>query len=417
MKITALAIENAKKVKAVSFAPKSSGATVIGGGNAAGKTSILDAIVYALGGEKYKPSNLKRDGSIGNPIIHIETDDGLVIERRGKNSELHVTDSSGRKAGQTLLDSLVSKFALDLPKFMNASVQQKTQMLLDLIPEKEELLKLDAAYKAKENTRLTIGREAEKKRKAAEDLPFYEDAPDKKLSIDKLLEQQQEVLARNGLKEEHRRNYEANRAELQRVNDEIARLSKRAEALAAEVSSAESEDFTLESTEELKAQIANFEAINEKVSANAARKERLEEADDLDDQYKSLTSEMADIKKKRVALLASAALPYDGLSVSPESGELTLNGKSWDCMSGSQQLVVAASIASRLNPKCRFVLLDKTEQLDAGNMEEFGKWCEAQDLQCICTRVSLGGECDLIIEDGEVAVNKLPTTTTEEEEY
>lgn len=424
MKITALAIENAKKVKAVSFNPKQSGATVIGGGNAAGKTSILDAIVYALGGEKYKPSNLKRDGSIGNPIIHIETDDGLVIERRGKNSELHVTDATGRKGGQTLLDSLVSKFALDLPKFMNASVQQKTQMLLDLIPEKEELLKLDAAYKAKENTRLTIGREAEKKRKAAEDLPFYEDAPDKKLSIDKLLEQQQEVLARNGLKETHRRELEANKSErvrlvreYDRLVSEVERLKEQINHIEKNIEDASSEDFTLESTEELKAQIANFEAINEKVSANAARKERLEEADDLDDQYKSLTSEMADIKKKRVALLAGAAMPYDGLSISPESGELTLNGKSWDCMSGSQQLIVAASIASRINPKCRFVLLDKTEQLDAINMEEYGKWCEAQDLQCICTRVSLGGECDLIIEDGEVAVNKLPTTTTEEEEY
>ena len=415
MKITSMSFENAKRVKLVTLNPKSKGATIIGGTNNSGKTSILDLIVYALGGERYKPSNLKRDGAIGDPIIHIETDDGLVIERRGKNSELHVTDATGRKGGQTLLDSLVSKFALDLPKFMNASVQQKTQMLLDLIPEKEELLKLDAAYKAKENTRLTIGREATKKRKAAEDLPFYEDAPDKKLSIDKLLEQQQEVLARNGLKEEHRRNYEANRAELQRVNDEIARLSKRAEALAAEVSSAESEDFTLESTEELKAQIANFESINEKVSANAARKERLEEADDLDDQYKALTAEMADIKKRRVALLSNAKLPYDGLSISPESGELTLNGKSWDCMSGSQQLVVAASIASRLNPKLRLVLLDKTEQIDIDNMHEFDEWCDVNDVQCICTRVSSGAECSVILSEGEIVENNL--AVDDEEDY
>lgn len=415
MKITSMSFENAKRVKLVTLNPKSKGATIIGGTNNSGKTSILDLIVYALGGERYKPSNLKRDGAIGDPIIHIETDDGLVIERRGKNSDLHVTDSTGRKAGQTLLDSLVSKFALDLPKFMNASVQQKTQMLLDLIPEKEELLKLDADYKAKDNTRLMVGREATKKRKAAEDLPFYEDAPDKKLSIDKLLEQQQEVLARNGLKEEHRRNYEANRAELQRVNDEIARLSKRAEALAAEVSSAESEDFTLESTEELKAQIANFEAINEKVSANAARKERIEEADDLDDQYKTLTAEMADIKKRRVALLSNAKLPYDGLSISPESGELTLNGKSWDCMSGSQQLVVAASIASRLNPKLRLVLLDKTEQIDIDNMREFDEWCDVNDVQCICTRVSSGAECSVILSEGEIVENNL--AVDDEEDY
>lgn len=32
------------------------GLTVIGGNNAQGKSSILDAILYALGGAKYKPS-------------------------------------------------------------------------------------------------------------------------------------------------------------------------------------------------------------------------------------------------------------------------------------------------------------------------------------------------------------------------
>jgi predicted ATP-binding protein involved in virulence len=414
MKITAIALENVKRCKAIQFSPKPSGTTVIGGNNAAGKTSILDAIVFALGGEKMRPTNLKRDDSIGNPIIHIETDDGLIIERRGKNSELHVTDSTGRRAGQTLLDSLVSKFALDLPKFMNASVKDKTQMLLDLIPEKEALMKLDNDYKAKENTRLMVGREADKKEKAVEDLPFYEDAPEEQLSISELLTQQQEVLARNGLKAEHKRKYEENKRELQRVQIELGRLVKVRTELEAAIKEAESEDFTLEDTSQLEQNIADFESVNERVKANAARAERIAEAADLRAQYNTLSTELAEIKKTRIALLQNAKLPYSGLSISPDTGELTLNGKSWDCMSGSQQLVVAASIASRMNPNCRFVLLDKTEQLDAESMSEFDKWCEAQDIQCICTRVSTGGECSLIIVDGEIAVNNLPNN---EEEY
>lgn len=418
MKITAIALENVKRCKAVSFSPKPSGATVIGGNNGEGKTSILDAIVYALGGEKMRPTNLKRDDAIGQPIIHIETDDGLVIERRGKNSELHVTDSTGRRAGQTLLDSLVSKFALDLPKFINASVQQKTQMLLDLIPEKEQLLKLDADYKAKENTRLMVGREAEKKRKAAEDLPFYEDAPDAPLSVSDLIKKQQDILARNGIRAEHKRNLESYKAKIADIDAKAkALLDEKAELLDRinGVQCAIGEDGPEESTAELEAQIAGFEEINAKVAANAARAERIEEAADLNAQYKSLSTELSDIKKARVALLANASLPYPNLSIDPESGELTLNGKSWDCMSGSQQLVVAASIASRMNPKCRFVLLDKTEQLDAASMGEFDKWCEAEDIQCICTRVSTGGECSIIIADGEVAVNNLNNNNPEEE--
>ena len=418
MRIIALAVENVKRVKSVYIEPKPRGCTVIGGGNSNGKTSILDAIVYALGGEKMRPTNLKRDDAIGNPIIHIETDDGLVIERRGKNAELHVTDSTGRRAGQTLLDSLVSKFALDLPKFMNASVQQKTQMLLDLIPEKDQLIQLDADYKAKSDTRLVIGREAEKKRKAAEDLPFYEDAPVAPLSVSDLIKRQQDILARNGIREEHRRNVWAMLEERESVQRQITDLMKRDEELKRKIDNAQlviKKEGEEESTDELERQIADFEAINAKVSANAARAERIGEAADLEAQYADLTSELADIKKRRIALLANASLPYPNLSISPESGELTLNGKSWDCMSGSQQLVVAASIASRMNPKCRFVLLDKTEQLDADSMGEFDKWCEAEDIQCICTRVSTGGECSIILSEGEIIENNLPNN--QEEEY
>lgn len=420
MKITALAIENCKKVKTVTFSPKPSGTTVIGGNNAAGKTSILDAIVYALGGEKMRPTNLKRDDSIGNPIIHIETDDGLIIERRGKNSELHVTDSTGRRAGQTLLDSLVSKFALDLPKFMNASVKEKTQMLLDLIPEKEQLMKLDADYKAKENTRLMVGREADKKEKAAEDLPFFEDAPEEQLSISELIAKQQAILARNGARAKARAELESNKNLLEHLKAEANRLYLELENVNGRITETEfaiasaKEIDADEDTTDLEKNIADFESVNERVKANAARAERIAEASDLRAQYNTLSTELADIKKARVALLQNANLPYPGLSINAESGELTLNGKSWDCMSGSQQLVVAASIASRMNPKCRFVLLDKTEQLDAESMAEFDKWCEAQDIQCICTRVSTGGECSLIIVDGQIAVNNLPTN---EEEY
>ena len=420
MKITTIALENVKRCKAIQFSPKPSGTTVIGGNNAAGKTSILDAIVFALGGEKMRPSNLKREDSIGNPIIHIETDDGLIIERRGKNSELHVTDSTGRRAGQTLLDSLVSKFALDLPKFMNASVKEKTQMLLDLIPEKEALMKLDNDYKAKENTRLMVGREADKKEKAAEDLPFYEDAPEEQLSISELLTQQQAILARNGARAKARAELESNKNLLEHLKSEANRLSRELENVNGRITEIE---FAIasakkidadEDTTDLEKNIADFESVNERVKANAARAERIAEAADLRAQYNNLSTELAEIKKARIALLQNANLPYSGLSIHPESGELTLNGKSWDCMSGSQQLVVAASIASRMNPNCRFVLLDKTEQLDTESMTEFDKWCEAQDIQCICTRVSTGGECSLIIVDGEIAVNNLPTN---EEEY
>ena len=72
-------------------------------------------------------------------------------------------------------------------------------------------------------------------------------------------------------------------------------------------------------------------------------------------------------------------------------------------MSGSDQLKVAAAIVRKLNPKCGFVLLDKLEQMDMDTLNEFGQWLEGEGLQAIATRVSTGGECSIIIEDGYVA--------------
>ncbi len=69
-------------------------------------------------------------------------------------------------------------------------------------------------------------------------------------------------------------------------------------------------------------------------------------------------------------------------------------------MSGSDQLKVSTAIVRHLNPNCGFVLLDKLEQMDLDTLAEFGAWLEAEGLQAIATRVSTGGECSILIEDG-----------------
>ena len=107
VKIRSLELENVKRVKAVTLMPESNGLTIIGGDNRQGKTSVLDAICFALGGEKYRPSKLQREGAMAEAMIRLQLDNGLLVERRGKNASLKVTDPTGAKAGQSLLDSFV----------------------------------------------------------------------------------------------------------------------------------------------------------------------------------------------------------------------------------------------------------------------------------------------------------------------
>lgn len=404
VKILCFSAGNFKALKAFYCEPKPEGLTVIGGGNGAGKSSCLDALAFAVGGAKYRPSNPKREGAVGDTTLHVDLSNGITVERKGKNLSLTVTDREGARHGQELLDAFISNIAIDLPMFYNASSKDKAHMILDTLGIEEKLAELARREKEKYDTRTVVGREADRKQKAAEDMPWHEDAPEESVSVADLIKQQQEILSRNGIRAEHKRNLESYKAKVADIDSRVkALLGEKAELLDKinDVQCAVSNDGEEESTAELEAQIADFEEMNRKVAENAERTRRLEEADALSDQRDALTKEIEEVRAERLALLKDADFPLDGLSVN-DAGELVYNGQPWDCMSGSQQLIVSCAIASRINPTCRFVLMDKLEQLDLTTLKAFDDWLKTQDLQCIATRVSTGGECSLVIEDGEV---------------
>ena len=143
VKINTLEIENVKRIKAVALTPSKTGLTVIGGKNRQGKTSVLDAIAWALGGDSFKPSSPAREGAVGDPHLKVTLDNGITVERSGKNSSLKVIDSTGNKGGQQLLNSFIEKLALDLPRFMNASNKEKADTLLKIIGVGDKLYELE----------------------------------------------------------------------------------------------------------------------------------------------------------------------------------------------------------------------------------------------------------------------------------
>lgn len=409
VKINKLEIENVKRVKAVTIEPTSNGLTILGGNNNQGKTSVLDAIAWALGGNKYKPSKPARDGSMNPPTLRLELSNGLIVERKGKNSDLKVTDPSGQKAGQQLLDSFVEELALNLPKFIESSAKDKANTLLQIIGVGEKLWELDRKEERLYNERRTIGQIADQKKKYAAEQPQYPEAPNELVSIADLIHEQQEILARNGENAKKRQNREnivnslhLSESRLKQLKEQLAQEEATHEKLMGDYIEANKtiEDIVDESTEEIESSIANIEEINRKVRANLDKEKAEEDAKQYKSQYENLSKQIQDVRDERTSLLDSADLPLPGLSV--EDGELVFEGQKWDNMSGSQQLRVATAIVRKLKPECGFVLLDKLEQMDIPTLTEFGKWLESEGLQAIATRVSSGEECQIIIEDGYV---------------
>lgn len=416
VKISALELENVKRIRAVMLKPTENGLTVIGGNNGQGKTSVLDAICWGLGGDRYRPSSPARDGSLIPPKIRITLSNGLVVERSGKNSALKVTDSNGNRSGQQLLNSFIEELALNLPKFMEASSRDKANTLLQIIGVGEELTRLERQETMLYNQRRAIGQIADQKKKFAKEMPFYPEAPKEPVSALELIQRQQAILAQNG--ENHRKRLLAKELErqlntIQQLLDmkrkELAELEDKRGQLVNDcaIAAKDAADLEDQSTEQIENDLLQIEAINIKVRANSDREKAETDAEGYSKQYEDLTAELENTREAKRNLLTGARLPLEGLSV--EDGELTYHGKKWDSMSSSEQLRVSAAIVRALNPMCGFVLMDKLEQMDLDTMREFGIWLQEQGLQAITTRVSTGDECSIIIEDGEVVANDVIT--------
>ena len=402
VKINRLEIENVKRVKAVRLSPSAKGLTIIGGKNGQGKTSVLDAIAWALGGKKFEPTQAHREGSMTEPKLHVELSNGLIVERGGKNGTLKVLDPNGAKGGQKLLDAFIDELALDLPKFMEASDTEKGKILLQIIGVGDKLAEMDREEATLYNRRTEIGRIAEQKKKFAAEMTYYPDVPKEPVSASELIRQQQEILKKNAENQRLRDNELALEIELDAAMKELKAVQARCDKLAAqlEIAQKDAKDLHDESTEELEQNIADVDALNVKIRANLDREKAELDAETYSKQYDSLTQEIESVRDSRKALLDSAELPLPELSV--KEGKLLYKGQQWDGMSGAERLRVATAIVRKLKPECGFVLMDKLEQMDRDTLAEFGAWLESEGLQVIATRVSTGDECSIIIEDGYV---------------
>ncbi len=423
VKILSLKAENVKKIEAVEISFNAAGLTTIGGGNGQGKTSALDSIIWALGGDRYKPSNYLHDGA-EKVNIRIPLSNGVVVERTGKNGTLKVSGGDGK---QSLLDTFYGALTLDMPKFMSATETEKTKLLLQAFPDlASRLQKLDEKIKDLYDQRTIIGRDQLQKQKYADELTCHEDAPEMPLSGSEMAERLKAALGVNAKNDEIRRNALRYKSQLDRKNEDCERAEKRIEELQAlldgaveqkkelvlQASTAKAEYLEATSkalglvdsdTSEIEAEMEQIDSINAKVRDNQNKLHAQEAAVKLGEDYKVISAEIEELRQKRIDLLHESSLPLEGLGID-EEGRLVFKGNRWDCMATSEQYRVAVALSASLKPTCKFVLLDRLEALDRKELASFDAWLKELGLQGIATRVSEGSECHVIIENGRSEV-------------
>lgn len=473
MKVKHFTMQNVKAVNLFDYEFPISGVTTIGGRNNQGKTSVLNGMQYTIGGESYRPTNYHKDDASEEAMLSMEFTNGIVAQRIGNSADLKVYDPTGKLSRQKLLDQFITKFAIDLPKFLNGTDKERASILLKALHLEDKVEKLDEAIDSEYEERTVIGRIRDQKKKAGMEMPYHADVPESELSPSDILARMQAVNIRNAkiqaAKEELDKHtltlasmVEAGEKmaatiakmdgetedlctkvasdcanKIQGIREQIAMLEKSIdealqfaethkaqirnsaeenkaaiekrksendkaiEELAEKITQAETQDFSLEDTSAFQRELDAVEETNIKVRENIARDKVLKEADEQSRKYDEKTAVIEDLRKQKDALLQGAGLPYPGLSV--ENKVVTLNGKAWDCMSESMKIRVGCAIVMRINPSCKFMFVDKLEQLDQESMKELDQFAKDHDIQIIGTRVTTNpDDCTLIIKNGYI---------------
>lgn len=426
--IITLDIENVKRLKAARLYPNGDSLFVIGGNNAQGKSSCLDAIIYALCGTRAECEMPIREGQSTARVV-METEDLIVTKRwfEGGKPTLTVTAKDGRKysSPQTLLDSLIGRVALDPLSFMRQDAKTQAETL-------RKVLGIDTTEQDEErqdlyDRRTLVNRQHDAARARADSTPRYADAGFVETPLGPIMEK---IAALNSHNAEVSRAKDAaaakareladDEAKIKRAEDEIARIERelakartnrdmlidsldieaRRKAVADALAAADllQPDDAKALTQELNA----AQDRNAKARANATAKAAIEEAAKFYDEADALTQKIKaiDEAKREAISAATSKLPIKGLTY--EDGTILFNGKPLAQASTAEQIEISCAIGLLCDPKLRLLIVREGSALDENALALLASIARKYDAQVIMERVGKGKEASVIIEDGEV---------------
>ncbi len=430
MKIIRLTADNFKRLRAVEIRPDGS-IVEIRGANRAGKSSVLDSIAAALGGEKLCPAVPIRIGA-ETASAEVELDDGTTIERRwtASGSRLAVKNRDGLRYPnpQKLLDGLVGKLSFDPLAFLHLAAKEQTEALrriagVDFTP-------LDERRKAAYDARTSIHRQIAQAKARLAALPVVV-APDALVSGADLFAEQERRQKVKGANDLVRRDLERARdmfqlrkgqlaeaaATVERARAALAEAEERERAAEAAVeealeagktSSAHMEALVEPDMEEIPRRLRDLEAVNDRVRAKQKRAALAADVTQAEGEAKKFDAAIAAIDQEKAAALAQANFPVEGLgftdSVGPSGRDttVTLNGLPFDQAAFSEQIRVSLAMGVALNPKLRVMLIRDASCLDEKSMRLVAEMAEANDCQVWLEIVAKDEGVGIFIEDGEV---------------
>lgn len=418
MKILKFQAENIKRLVAVEISPDGN-LVEITGKNGQGKTSVLDAILWALAGNKVVQSRPVRDGADRG---HVRLDLGeYIVTKKFKVKEggdctisLTVENRDGAKysSPQDLLNKFLGDLSFDPLAFSRMKPRDQVAALQALVPGYDFS---DAANRAEKlrSERTDVNRRARDLEGRIGGIIIPDGEPAERVSVEGLVVQLQQAIDHNNKVTESQnratslgREIDALTAMIASKRDEIARLKEEIKhhELAIEELRDESDWIEVEDLvdiEPIRAQIAAAETTNAKAVRVEEKKRLLEEKAEAEALSTALTKKIKDIAAASAKAVANANLPVEGLALTDEA--VLLNGQPFDQASDAEQLRASIAIAGAINPTLRVIRVRDGSLLDGDSWKLLADYAEKNDIQIWAEVVDSDRPSAVIIHDGRVA--------------
>jgi len=407
LRVIRLEAEGFKRLRAVDITPQGD-LVVVGGRNAQGKSSVLDAIWSALGGaaaSKGTPRPI-RDGE-DEAVVTVDLGEIVVTRRwKGERSTLTVTNADGAKhpSPQALLDALVGKLSFDPLAFAHASERDQRATLLSLVELPWDLATFDSERAEAFAERTDVGRRLKASKATLASMPKpAPDVPAEEVSLADLLAErraaneaeQRAITARQWLRSAEVRRENAERA-LEQAQRELAAAVAQQDVLAQDV-----RDLPpVPDGDAIDDRLAGLEQTNRAIREAKTYATTAADVENLQQSWDTYTAHLDELDRERVAALASAAFPLEGLGFD-DSG-VTYQGVPLAQASGAEQLRVSVAAAMALNPRVRVIRITDGSLLDSDNMDLLADMAAAEGFQCWIERVGEDDRVGVLIEDGRV---------------
>ena len=435
-RITALEVSDYKRIKTVKITPAADTAIILlGGKNAQGKSSILDALTAAFGGKRAAAGDPVRHGE-KEAAIYVELDGGrLTIDRTiapDGSTTLEVRDVDGAvRKPQEVLDKLVGSRFLDPLLWLQLPMKEQRAQLMKLIPNADRIDVLNDKRQRAFDRRTELGRDLVKAKGELDRLPVLPTPTEIDVAKASAELQAFNVQQRTGdglgnalalakaAREIADQNFNAQLAALGKLKDQLAAAEAQLPILGEvlkrsterELAAKTKLDEAVEAWQasearrtQLEVDIAMAGEHNRAVAAaaaqNARRAETAAAVEKLTKDVEVCATAITTVDERKAEILAAAKLPVEGLKVSDDGVEL--NGVPFAQASDAEKWRVALALAIAASPGLHDVWIRDGALLDGDSLKLVAEHAQAAGKRCWIERVGTADAGAIVIQDGQV---------------